>query len=132
MGVHAMAVSVDDFMPGDLSEQAAYAVELMERIPWAELPDRTVMNCNFPKGALAEAGPLVLCPHTRAAYEDWYLTREDPRGRPYYWLQGEIPEGRISPGKDRALLTEGHVTLTPLRIDFTCPEAMRTLERRGF
>jgi 5'-nucleotidase len=77
-----------------------------------------------------EALELVVCPHTRASYTDWYDTRQDPRGRPYYWLDGAIPPERISPDRDRALLTGKHVTLTPLHFDFTHREAMALLGRQ--
>jgi 5'-nucleotidase len=71
----------------------------------------------------------VVCPHTRASYRDWYDTRTDPRGRPYYWLDGAIPPERISADRDRALLTQGHITLTPLHFDFTDREALDMLTR---
>jgi 5''-nucleotidase (EC 3.1.3.5)/3''-nucleotidase (EC 3.1.3.6)/exopolyphosphatase (EC 3.6.1.11) len=129
MELPSMAVSMDDFNPVDLSGQARYCAELLDRIPWSELPPKCVMNLNFPSCPMDQAGDLVLCPHTRASYRDWYDTREDPRGRPYYWLNGAIPPERISSDRDRALLTKGHITLTPLHFDFTDREAMEVLAR---
>ncbi len=128
MGLPALAVSMDDFNPRDLSAQAAFVEGLLQRIAWGELPKKCVLNLNFPGCDFSLARELVVCPHTRAAYKDWYDSRRDPRGRPYYWLDGEIPAGEISPGRDRLLLTEGHVTLTPLRFDFNDP-ASRDLLR---
>jgi 5'-nucleotidase len=129
MEIPSMAVSMDDFNPVDLSGQAAYCASLLPRIPWAELPRKCVVNLNFPACPIAEARELVVCPHTRASYRDWYDTRTDPRGRPYYWLDGAIPPERISADRDRALLTQGHITLTPLHFDFTDREALDTLTR---
>ncbi|WP_319466696.1 5'/3'-nucleotidase SurE [uncultured Pseudodesulfovibrio sp.] len=128
MEIPAMAVSMDDFNPVDLSGQARYCADLLPKVPWDKLPRKCVLNLNFPKGAVEDAGGMVLCPHTRASYEDWYDTRQDPRGRPYYWLDGAIPPERISPDRDRALLTEGHITLTPLHFDFTDRAAMDILD----
>jgi 5'-nucleotidase len=119
MEIPAMAVSMDNFNPQDMTGQAQYCAELLTRIPWAELPKKCVLNLNFPDCPIEEARELVLCPHTRASYRDWYETRQDPRGRAYYWLAGDIPPERISEGRDRALLTNGHITLTPLHFDFT-------------
>ncbi|MBG0789314.1 MAG: 5'/3'-nucleotidase SurE [Desulfovibrionaceae bacterium] len=126
--ISSMAVSVDDFNPVDLAGQARYTAGLLPRIPWDDLPRKCVLNLNFPKLSVEEAGELVLCPHTRASYTDWYATREDPRGRPYYWLDGAIPPERISPDRDRALLTKGHITLTPLHFDFTDRETLGLLK----
>ncbi|WP_316900765.1 5'/3'-nucleotidase SurE [Pseudodesulfovibrio indicus] len=128
MEIPSMAVSMDNFNPEDLSGQARYCAELLPRIPWTELPRKCVLNLNFPDLPIEDAKELIVCPHTRASYDDVYDTRQDPRGRPYYWLSGAIPPERISADRDRALLTEGHVTLTPLHFDFTDREALGLLK----
>lgn len=128
----SLAVSFDDFNPGDLSAQARHAVSLIPKIPWSELPDKCVMNLNYPKCPPEESRGLRICAHTRACYRDFYDTRTDPRGRPYYWLDGEIPPEAISPDRDRALLTEGYITLTPLHFDFTHRETLTRLEGCDF
>jgi 5'-nucleotidase len=127
MEIPSMAVSMDNFNPVDLSGQARFCAELLPKIPWTELPRKRVLNLNFPDCPIEKAKEMVLCPHTRASYDDVYDTRQDPRGRPYYWLSGAIPPGRISPDRDRALLTKGHITLTPLHFDFTDRETLDTL-----
>lgn len=130
MGVHAMAISIDDFAPRELSQQARYAVELAGRLPWDEVPEKTLMNLNFPSCEFSECNPLRLCPHTRAAYDDWYLQRTDPRGRNYYWLEGKIPPERVRPDTDRALLNKGYITLSPLHFDFNDRATLDRLTER--
>ena len=129
MEIPSMAVSMDNFNPVDLSGQARYTADLLLRIPWGELPRKCVLNLNFPDCPVEEALELAVCPHTRASYTDCYDTRQDPRGRAYYWLDGAIPPDRISSDRDRALLTQRHITLTPLHFDFTHREAMTLLGR---
>ncbi|OIO06208.1 MAG: 5'/3'-nucleotidase SurE [Desulfovibrionaceae bacterium CG1_02_65_16] len=128
MGYASLAVSMDDFKPVDLSGQAAYAAALLPRLPLADLPEKCVLNLNFPARPIGEVLGLKLCPHTRVAYEDWYEERVDPRGHPYYWMCGELKSERIAPGRDRRLLTEGWVTLTPLKFDFTDHDTLKLLE----
>ncbi len=130
MEIPSMAVSMDNFNPVDLGGQARFTAELLQRIPWPELPRKCVINLNFPDCLIEEAQELVVCPHTRASYTDWYDSRQDPRGRAYYWLDGAIPPERISANRDRALLTEKHITLTPLHFDFTDREALALLDRQ--
>ncbi len=119
LGYPALAVSYDSFTAADLSGHARYAVRIMEQIPWPELPQRRVMNLNLPNRPVEEFLGLSLCPQTSAIWRDWYHKREDPRGRPYWWLDGSIPPDRVSPGSDKGLLTEGWATLTPLKFEFT-------------
>ena len=130
MGYPAVAVSADDFAPVDLLEQGAYVADFIAGRPWEVLAPRTVLNLNFPKRPIAETLPLALCPPTQAVYNDWYVTRQDPRGRDYHWLTGVIPPEALTPDSDRALLTKGHITLTPLRFELADAAAMASLAAR--
>lgn len=131
MGIPALAVSYDDWTPEDMSTQAEWAVAFIDRTDWSVLPKETLLNLNFPKGLAQDAKELVLCPQTRASYRDWYKERRDPRGNVYYWLEGEIPPDKVSPGTDRALLSEGHITLTPLKFNLTDQNALEQLQALG-
>jgi len=131
VGIPALAVSVDDFNPVDLSPQAEYICDFIHRIDWKSLPARRVLNVNFPHFPLPECKGLRLCPQTQAVYEDWYDERIDPRGRRYYWLCGEILPQNLEPDTDRTLLTQGYITMTPLTFDFTDHELMGHLSASG-
>jgi 5'-nucleotidase len=126
-GLPALAVSVDDYAPTDLSGQGAYAAAFAAAVPWAEVPRGCVLNLNFPRRAMSETLDLRLCPQTLATYKDWFDERTDPRGRTYYWLDGVIPGANVKAGTDRDLLSQGYVTLTPLRFDFTDAPTMERL-----
>jgi len=130
MGYPAVAVSADDYAPTDLSGQGAYTAMFLAAHPWEVAPPRCVLNLNFPARPVEQTLGLRLCPPTSAVYNDWYVTRQDPRGREYYWLTGVIPPEALAPGTDRALLTEGYITLSPLRFDFTDLDAMARLGER--
>ncbi|MBU1039690.1 MAG: 5'/3'-nucleotidase SurE [Proteobacteria bacterium] len=130
MGFPALAVSMDDHNPTELSGQAQYTAALLPRLPFAALPGKCVLNLNFPNRPMAESGELRVCAHTRVAYTDWYEERLDPRGRKYYWMCGELKPESISQGRDRRLLSEGFITLTPLRFDFTDHETLALLESK--
>jgi len=119
LGFPAMAVSYDSFKPEDLTDHANYAVSVMQRIPWGDLPPRRVMNLNLPARPVEEFHGLRLCAQTSAIWKDWYYRHEDPRGNPYWWLDGDIPPDQVVPGSDKGLLTEGWATLTPLKFEFT-------------
>jgi 5'-nucleotidase len=124
LGFPALALSMEDFRLTDAGEQARHAAGLVGRIDWQRLPPRRVVNVNYPNLPLAQTRGLRVCPQTSAVWKDWYDERHDPRGNPYWWLQGEIPPETVDAGSDRDLLSQGYITLTPLRFDFTDREHM--------
>ena len=126
-GLPALAVSYDDFRPKDLSLQAQHLVELAPRLPWELLTPRCVVNVNYPARDMAETRGIRVCPQTSAVWKDEYVERLDPRGNPYWWMTGTIPPDQVNAGSDKALLNKGHITITPLRFDFTDRERMTVL-----
>ncbi|WP_298033534.1 5'/3'-nucleotidase SurE [uncultured Desulfovibrio sp.] len=125
----SLAVSYDDHQGcADLLPQARHAVALAERIDWARLAPRRVININYPAGALGQAKGLRVCPQTRAVWKNIYLERFDPRGAPYWWLEGEIPARTINAGSDKDLLNRGYITVTPLCFEFTDQAGLKELE----
>ncbi|MFP4516135.1 MAG: 5'/3'-nucleotidase SurE [Desulfovibrionales bacterium] len=127
-GFPAMAVSIDDFNPQDLSGQAEFVADFLTTLFLENIPPRCVLNLNFPNCSMKEAKGLRVCPQTDAVYSDWYDERRDPRGGSYYWLNGQIPPEMVGRDTDRGLLTRKYVTLTPLRFDFTDNQTLERLK----
>ena len=51
--------------------------------------------------------------------------RTDPRGRPYYWIGGDVgPVYARRPGTDAEAALSGWISVTPLRMDLACPEVI--------
>lgn len=126
-GIPALAVSVDDYHPVDLAAQADYVAGFLDHKFWSGYPRASVLNLNFPAGPMSGVRGLRVCPQTSATYKDWYDERRDPRGNPYYWLQGAIPPEHVAPDTDRALLSLGYITVTPLAFDLTHAAYLETL-----
>lgn len=126
-GLPSLAVSMDNFHPRDLGAQAEYTVGLVQNMDWSRLPHRCLLNLNFPDRDLSTARGLRLCAQTQAVYHDRHDQRVDPRGSDYYWLHGEIPASEVGEDTDRGLLSQGYITLTPLRFDFTDYTALQDL-----
>jgi 5'-nucleotidase len=62
-------------------------------------------------------------------YRDELIRREDPRGRPYYWIGGDAPTGVPEVGTDVGMLKEGYVSITPLSLDMTAYSIMDELKK---
>ena len=118
-GIASMAVSIDNFNPRDLGKQAGWVTRFIEEFSWSSLPERNILNINFPACKMELIKGIKVCAQTNVVYNDYYHSRKDPRGRPYYWLGGDIPMERVDPETDRAFLSRGYITLTPLRFELT-------------
>ena len=127
-GIPSMAVSIDDFRPRDLHRHAAWTAGFIEAFDWSCVPYQNILNINFPACSLDDAKGVRVCSQTNVVYKDNYACRLDPRGRPYYWLGGEIPMEKVDPGADRALLSSNYITVTPLKFELTNFDIMNELQ----
>ncbi len=127
-GIPTLAISCNMPVPENLDAQARHAVALAEKLDWSRIPERRVINVNYPSCPPEEAKGLRICPQTSAVWVNGYEERTDPHGAPYWWLRGEIPAHTVNAGSDKDLLDRGYITLTPLKFDFTDHDTMRALD----
>ncbi len=85
------------------------------------------LNVNIPYLAEDKIKGILVTRQGLRVYRDRLDRRLDPRGRPYYWIGGEAPTGVPDEGTDFGALEDGYVSVTPLHLDLTDFEAMKTL-----
>lgn len=118
-GVTGIAVSLDTVEPSDFTAAAAFVAWLAERVLAASLDSPLLLNVNIPALPLEEIRGVQLTRLGQRIYRDVLVKREDPRGRPYYWIGGQPPSGIAEPGTDIGALASGHISITPLLLDLT-------------
>jgi 5'-nucleotidase len=69
------------------------------------------------------APPLELTRLGKRVYKDLVEPRTDPQGRPYYWIGGPPESGDGREGHDTWAVQRGRVSVTPLEMDITSPDA---------
>ncbi len=76
-----------------------------------------LLNVNIPSNPINEEFEVVKL--GKRMYTPVIDKRLDPRGKPYYWINGDLYEGD-GPGSDSYELRKEHkTTVTPLKIDLT-------------
>ena len=55
--------------------------------------------------------------------------RHDPRGRPYYWIAGDLIREEKEGTDVHALMQNGHISITPITLDSTSPIEFSEIER---
>lgn len=125
-GVPALAVSLDDTAERpDFSHAIAYTLSVVRYIIERGLPKGQLLSLNVPKPS-----PLGLkvCPQAVSRFVDEFMPSKNARGHNVYWMQGyqRQPEPQSTP-TDVELLRQGYATLTPLMLDQTDYDGLRTL-----
>lgn len=122
-GVPSMAVSLDSYT----SQRFVLAARVAHLVSEQVLATRDVvqdeqpllLNVNVPDPALGPVKGLQITRLGRRLYRDALITREDPRGRSYYWIGGDPPAGIPEEGTDIGALAKGYVSITPIALDLT-------------
>lgn len=130
-GLPAMAVSVESpenhLGQVDYGPAARAARKVAEGVLQQGLPKDILLNVNVPYLPDEQLRGPVITRQGLRVYRDLLVKREDPRGRPYYWIGGEAPTGIPEAGTDFGALNEGYISVTPLHLDLTAYQAMDAL-----
>ena len=98
---------------------AEIGLQISKQVMEHTLPDGILLNINVPYGPLNKIRGVRITQQGQRIYRDALVRRDDPRGRPYYWIGGKSPTGLLDPGSDFSALDEGFVSVTPLQLDLT-------------
>jgi 5'-nucleotidase len=103
----------------DYSAAAEVARNVSEKVIAHGAPKDTLLNVNIPYLKTAEFKGYMVTRQGLRVYRDALDKRIDPRGRPYYWIGGEVPTWISEEGTDVGALADGYVSITPLQLDLT-------------
>ena len=130
-GIPGVAVSLDTpenhLGLVDYGPAASVARRIIGYLTDRMLPKETLLNINVPALPEAQIRGMRVTRQGLRVYRDLLVRREDPRGRPYYWIGGEAPTGVPEPGTDFGALADGFVSVTPLHLDLTDQRMIATL-----
>jgi len=89
----------------------------------------TLLSINVPYLAASAIKGWQITRQGLRIYQDRLDRREDPRGQSYYWIGGDAPIGVPENGTDIGALSEGKVSITPLKLDLTNFSALESLRK---
>jgi len=118
-GVSSMAVSLELSENLDFERAGQVARQIFTRYVAANPPPGTCLNVNLPAFDRGRPKGVRVCPQGVVPMNDKYHKQTDPRGRPIFWLDGEMPARDSCPNTDLSAVMEGYVAITPLKFDVT-------------
>ena len=109
----------------------AWGAKVLAPLLDTPLPDRTLINVNFP--ALAPDA-IKGIRAVRQGFHDYsrgtVVEGRDPRGFKYYWFGLEAIEHTLDHGTDLEAIDEGYIAVTPLQLDLTHHASLGALADR--
>jgi len=135
-GIPSMSVSIQlpegkDMYSEDVQQDYACATEITRNITRAWLAGNVpegvdVLNVNIPLKC-GKNTPIEVTRLARRVYQPRVEKRNDPRGRPYYWIDGTLIRNAPVGTDVHATLDEGKISITPISLDSTADVDMETL-----
>ena len=116
-GAPSIAASLVTRALTDFAEPARFIARLTRHVLDHGLPRRQLLNVNIPHRPWDEVRGVRITRLGSRVYRDTLVKKVDPRGRDYYWIGGEDPVWEAQPDTDFHAVSEGCVSVTPMRLE---------------
>jgi len=130
LGIPGLAISLartrSDY---DFSYSARAAAAIAASMFRKPLPPWTFLNVNVPKGQPKGFRTTV---QARRNHITEVLVRDDPKGRPYFWIDEGQNEWEPHDRSDYQAVRDGFVSVTPLHPDLTAHHALAAVDELSF
>lgn len=119
LGIPSIAISLDSLRDMDFSTSKIVAKKIVNKVINHGLPNDTLLNINVPKDVENGIKGFQVTRQGAIYFKDNFEKREDPRGRTYYWMTGEVKDTDLKLESDGVAIKEGYVSITPLQLQMT-------------
>lgn len=124
--IPSIGFSLDDFAPdADFGHCKPFIKTIALQVLNHGLPEATLLNVNFPKGA--DIKGIKICRQANAKWAEDFEERKDPYQRPYYWLTGVFENYDKGEDTDVWALDHGYASVVPVQFDLTAHHAIPIL-----
>jgi 5'-nucleotidase len=125
----ALSQSLTTGHPPKWSTAEHHGADVVRRLVAAGWHEDVLINVNFPDVVHGSVKGLAVCRQGRRDFKDLAIdARVDARGQPYYWLGFRRHEEEHGHDTDLAAVDNGWIAVTPLQLDLTDTESLKSLE----
>jgi 5'-nucleotidase len=128
LGYPSIAVSLAIGDNCSFSYAAEFTRQLCSKILFMQFPADTLLNINIPDVNKEAVLGVEITRLGKQRYDNTVHKREDPRGKVYYWLAGEIINSSQEKGTDIAAIKSRRVSITPIHFDLTDYQLIENLK----
>ena len=125
-GIPSIGFSLCDHdLSADLSPLDDFILRIASQALQHGLPSSTVLNVNFPKGAVRG---IRVCRQAQTRWSQEFERRTFPRGGDYFWLIGYPVCMDAGEDTDEWALSHGYASVVPTTFDLTAYRAIDTVK----
>ena len=128
LGIPSIAISLSTFTHPDFTYAARFTRKLALAVLARGLPDKTLLNVNVPNLREDKIKGVAITRQGDSRVEERFEKRTDPRNQTYYWLDGTFKLQEMDDQADAKVVSDGYVSITPIRYDLTAYTAIDTLK----
>jgi len=118
-GIPAVAVSLDAGKKYNFQPAAEFTSKLVQNIINRSLPPNTLLNVNIPALAAPDIQGVAITKLGVRQYENIFEGRQDPKGRMYYWMGGNVIDNQNDADTDIEAIKMSKISITPIHFDLT-------------
>ena len=119
MDVPSIAISVTDHAAENFEFAAKVACKVSNLVVQNGLPQGTLLNINVPNLPQDKIEGILVTKQGKSKWDDIYEKRQDPYGKHYYWLTGNLIEADHDLETDQFAIMNNYVSITPIHFDLT-------------
>ncbi|MCB9475472.1 MAG: 5'/3'-nucleotidase SurE [Deltaproteobacteria bacterium] len=131
LGVPSFAVSVVARTDFHFDGAAAFALRLARHLRDHPLQSRSLLNVNVPNVRAHELPEYRFTQLGQRIFSDEVVEKADPRGASYYWIGGQELGFTRAASSDLQAISEGFISVSPIRIDQTDYDLLTRLAADG-
>lgn len=126
LGVPGVAFSLCSYTEPHWEMAARVASEITRKVIETPMPPNVLLNVNMPNLPYDQLKGMKVTRMGRSRFIEKFHKRLDPRGRTYYWLDGELEVHDNGDDIDIHAVRDGYVSITPIHLDMTAYEHLST------
>jgi len=128
-GITSIGFSLDTLPhTADMGPSKYYAEKIMRSVLDSGLTANKLLNVNIPALPKDEIKGIKVCKQGTGSWRAKFKVNEAPRGREYYWLDGDFVADVEDKESDLWALKNGYVSVVPSLYDLTHYEAIEDLK----
>ncbi|MFN4282773.1 MAG: 5'/3'-nucleotidase SurE [Alphaproteobacteria bacterium] len=131
LGIRSIALSQVTTMGQKVKWSTAETIapDLIRKLLDADWVRDSLVNVNFPDVIASSVTGITVTCQGRRRVRETITESSDPFGRPYYWIGGPRSDKASHRESDITAISEGAVSVTPLRLDLTQDKMLRSMRK---